>query len=89
MVYFTALGGFKYKKEGDKIHYDDQILLMHEETKMYLHVTEQLLKIEEKAPEYLASGQAHITPKNMDRREPPNMFVPHYEVNLSNVKTKF
>ena len=68
MVYFTALGGFKYKKEGDKIHYDDQILLMHEETKMFLHVTEQLLRIEEQNVEHLIAGQSHITPKVIDRR---------------------
>ena len=26
-VFFKALGGFKYKQEGDRIHYNDQIVL--------------------------------------------------------------
>lgn len=46
-VQFVAQGGFKYKQEGDKIHYNDQILLYHPKTKLYLHVTERLLKIED------------------------------------------
>jgi len=47
-VYFQALGGFKYKQEGDKIHYNDQIILKNvKQNNMYLHATERLLKIDD------------------------------------------
>ena len=45
-VFFQVLGGFKYKKEGDKIHYNDQIILKHTETNTFLHSSERFLKIE-------------------------------------------
>jgi hypothetical protein len=45
-VYFLALGGFKYKQEGDKIHYNDQIILQQVKSKIFLHCTERFLKIE-------------------------------------------
>lgn len=45
-VHFIALGGFKYKQEGEKIHYNDQIILKNVRTNMFLHVTERLLKLE-------------------------------------------
>lgn len=59
---------------------------------MHLHVTERLLKIEGldgPVPESLKEGVDRITPKSIDRREPPNHFVPQCEVNLSGIKTKF
>lgn len=101
-VQFVAQGGFKYKQEGDKIHYNDQILLYHPKTKLYLHVTERLLKIEEQSLSHsaldeqqrqrqakLELGIEEITPKKIDRRAPPSHYAPYYEVNVSNVKTKF
>jgi hypothetical protein len=45
-VFFKALGGFKYKQEGDRIHYNDQIVLQNLRTGLFLHVTEKLLKVE-------------------------------------------
>ena len=45
-VVFKAIGGFKYKKEGDRIHYNDQIVLYHMILKLYLHVSEKILKTE-------------------------------------------
>ena len=78
-VFFKALGGFKYKMEGDKIHYNDQIVLLNLETMLYLHVSEKLLKVEALegiVPENLKPGLDKITPKTVDRREPPNMYVP-------------
>ena len=59
---------------------------------MYLHVTERTLKIEGldgRVPENLREGISIITPKKIDRRDPPNIFVPQCEVNLSNNKSKF
>lgn len=44
--WFKALGGFKYKQEGDRIHYNDQIVLQNIKSGHYLHVTEKLLKME-------------------------------------------
>ena len=90
-VVFKALGGFKYKLEGDRIHYNDQIVLYHNETKLSLHVTEKLLKIEglEGLPESIKPGVDIITPKKADRRDPPNHYVPQCEVNLSGSKSKF
>ena len=44
-----------------------------------MHVTERILKIEGldgPVPENLKDGIEKITPKNIDRREPPNHFIP-------------
>jgi hypothetical protein len=86
------MGGYKYKKQGDLIHYNDQIIMKHEETSMFLHVSERSLGINNnqgETMEKLENGISVITPKKIDRREPPNMFVPHMEVNVSGNKTKF
>jgi len=90
--YFQVLGGFKYKKEGDIIHYNDQVLFKHLETAMFMHVTERLLKIENlegPVASNLIDGVNIITPKPIDRREPPNLYVPYLEINVSQMKTKF
>jgi len=90
--YFYALGGFKYKQKGDRIHYNDQIILKNTKLNLYLHVSERLLKIDcldGQVPDSLVEGVDLITPKKIDRREPPNQYSPHYEVNTSNIKSKF
>lgn len=59
---------------------------------LYLHVSERLLKIEcldSPVPESLIEGVELITPKKIDRREAPNQYSPHFEVNTSNNKCKF
>jgi hypothetical protein len=46
---------------------------------MYLHITERFLKIdglEGKVPDHLINGISKICPKDNDRRNPPNMYVP-------------
>ena len=91
-VWFKALGGFKYKQEGDRIHYNDQIVLQNIKTGLFLHVTEKLLKVEGlegSLPEALRLGQELITPKKIDRRDPPSAYVPQCELNVSTVKAKF
>ena len=91
-VHFKALGGFKYKQEGDRIHYNDQIVIQSVKTGLFLHVTEKLLKIEGMdghVPENLREGVNLITPKKIDRRDPPTYFVPLYELNVSTIRTKF
>ena len=91
-VWFKALGGFKYKQEGDRIHYNDQIVLQNIKTGLFLHVTEKLLKVEGlegSMPEALRLGQELITPKKIDRRDPPSAYVPQCELNVSTVKAKF
>ena len=90
-VYFKTLGGFKYKKEGDKIHYNDQIVLQNTKSGLYLHVTERLLKVtmDEDIPEGLKQGIQVITPKTPDRRLPPKAYLPQCEVNISNMRSKF
>lgn len=90
--YFQAMGGFKYKLDGDKIHYNDQIILKNQKLSLYMHVTERLLKIENldgPVPDILKEGLDLITPKVIDRREPHSHYSPYFEVNLSNNKTKF
>ena len=92
-VYFKALGGFKYKQEGDRIHYNDQIVLLNLEYNLFLNVTEKLLKVEGldggQIPESLRVGVDIITPKFIDRRVPPSLYSPYCEVNLSQGKSKF
>jgi hypothetical protein len=78
-IYFKTLGGFKYKQEGDRIHYNDQIVLQNVSYGMYLHVTERFLKIDGldgKVPDNLIQGLKKICPKENDRKAPPNMYVP-------------
>lgn len=40
-------------------------------------------------PETIRKGIDVITPKRTDRRDPPNLYVPQCEVNVSTIKTKF
>lgn len=40
-------------------------------------------------PEALRLGQELITPKKIDRRDPPSAYVPQCELNVSTVKAKF
>ena len=58
-----------------------------------MHVTDFItLKIEGldgSVPENLKDGIEKITPKNIDKREPPNHFTPQLEVNISDIRTKF
>ena len=60
---------------------------------MFLHVSDKLLKIEGldggQIPEDLRLGVDVITPKFIDRRTPPSLYVPYYEINCSNNKSKF
>ena len=59
---------------------------------MYLHVTEKFLRVEGLEGwinQDLHHGMNHITPNQMDRREPPMAFMPLCEVNASTMKTKF
>ena len=84
--HFKALGGFKYKQEGDRIHYNDQIVLFNLKLASFLHVTEKLLKIEGldgSLPEAIKPGIENITPKSIDRRDPPNFYITQCELNLS------
>lgn len=39
--------------------------------------------------EGLKDGIKRITPKSIDRREPPNAYLPYFELNISNSKSKF
>lgn len=73
--FFIAMGGYKYKKQGDLIHFNDQIILKHEETSQFMHVTERYLTVNNQkgeAQEDLQKGIQLITPNKIDRREPPN-----------------
>ena len=91
-VYFKVLGGFRYKQEGDKVHYNDQIVLQAIRISMYLHVTEKLLQVEGldgQVPKAIKEGIDEITPIKLDRRAPANQYTPICEVNASNLRTKF
>ena len=57
-----------------------------------MHVTEKLLKIEGldgSVPENIRPGLELITPKKIDRRDPPSQYVPQCELNVSTIKSKF
>ena len=61
-------------------------------TNAFLHVTEKCIKVEGlegQVPEDIKLGQSLVTPKKIDRREPPTSFAPLCEVNVSTVKSKF
>jgi len=45
-IYFKVLPRYKYRQEGEKILYGDQIVLYNHKLSLYLHVSEQVVHID-------------------------------------------
>ena len=75
-IYFKILPRYKYRQEGEKIKYGDQIIFLNVKMNLYLHVGETQIPIEHPIPLPLAQGTTknEITPIIIDRRCPRNCF---------------
>ena len=47
-VYFKILPRYKFRQEGEKILFRDQIVLLNMRTNLYMHITERWIEINEK-----------------------------------------
>ena len=71
-IYFKILPRYKYRQEGEKIKYGDQIIFLNVKINLYLHVAEAQIPIEVPLELPLIPGKTknEITPNKMDRRCP-------------------
>ena len=69
-IYFKILPRYKYRQEGEKIKYGDQIIFLNIKINLYLHVAEAQIPIEVPLELPLVHGKTRneITPNKMDRR---------------------
>jgi hypothetical protein len=68
---------YKYRQEGEKVLYKDQVVLFNIKLNLYLHITERVLPIEKPLPlPKLANNPSEeITSKEPDRRTPRKNFL--------------
>eukprot|EP00347_Sterkiella_histriomuscorum_P021853 403332539 len=90
-IYFKVMPRYKYRQEGEKILYNDQVVLQNQKLNLYLHITEQLLHPEKplELPKVGEEGQTQITPHDNDSRAPANQYCPTYELNISTQLSRF
>ncbi len=71
-IYFKILPRYKYRQEGEKIKYGDQIIFLNLKINLYLHVAEVQIPIEIPMELPLIPGKTknEITPTVIDRRVP-------------------
>jgi hypothetical protein len=71
-IYFKILPRYKYRQEGEKIKYGDQIIFLNIKINLYLHVAEAQIPIEVplELPLIPGKNKNEITPNKMDRRIP-------------------
>jgi len=68
---------YKYRQEGEKIKYGDQIVFLNTKINLYLHVCDIQIPIEKPIPLPLAPGTTknEITPIIIDRRCPRKFLL--------------
>lgn len=44
-IYFKVMPRYKYRQEGEKILYNDQVVMQNPKLGLYMHITEQVLHI--------------------------------------------
>jgi Inositol 1,4,5-trisphosphate/ryanodine receptor len=71
-IYFKIMPRYKYRTEGEKIKYGDQIIFLNLKVNLYLHVSETQIPIEVPLSLPLLPGTTknEITPIIIDRRGP-------------------
>jgi len=80
-IYFKILPRYKFRQEGDKIKYDDQVIFLNVKINLYMHVCEIQIPIEKPIELPLIPGTTknEITPVHIDRRCPrklsPNLML--------------
>jgi hypothetical protein len=79
-VCFKIASRFKFRQEGDKVMYGDNVLFLSmKEVGNYLHVTNKLIDID--------TGHSRIT--KLDLRPPASTFARRFEANSSSLKTSW
>lgn len=61
---------YKYRQEGEKVQYKDQVVLLNLKTNLNLHITESEIEKEQT----LVFEKEEWRPKSPDRRETRNYF---------------
>ena len=84
-AYFKVLPRYKFRQEGEKVLFKDQIVLLNVKTNLYLHITEKWLPMTEQIKPVLEDWR----PLDADRRDDPAEFVKRYEVNCSTSSSRF
>ena len=80
-IYFKILPRYKYRQEGEKIKYGDQIIFLNIKINLYLHICEIQIPIEKPLELPLIPGTTRneITPVIIDRRIPRKLISPKFE----------
>ena len=75
-IYFKIMPRYKYRQEGEKIKYGDQIIFYNTKVQLYLHVCDTQIPVEESQPLPLVPGTTknEITPIIIDRRCPRKFY---------------
>lgn len=82
---FKVLPRYKFRQEGEKVLFNDKVVLLNEKTNLYLHITEKWLeKVDPPKP-----LKEDWRPLDADRREDPAEYVQRYEVNCSTSSSVF
>jgi hypothetical protein len=68
---------YKFRSEGEKIKYGDQIIFLNTKIQLYLHVCDTQIPVEEPVPLPLVPGTTknEITPIIIDRRCPRKLLL--------------
>jgi hypothetical protein len=84
-IYFKILPRYKYRQEGEKIKYGDQIIFLNIKINLYLHICEIQIPIEKPLELPLIPGTTRneITPVIIDRRIPRKFLSPNYRFHPS------
>jgi hypothetical protein len=81
---------YKYRSFGQKVTYGDVLVLRNIKTDLYIHISDRTCIWDDKPkPEYAAIDFLNVVPSGIDKRYPPDQFIPCFEVNCSSSKSKF
>jgi len=83
--YFKVLPRYKFRQEGEKVLFRDQIVLLNVKTNLYLHITEKWLEMADKIKPKFEDWR----PLDADRRDDPSEYVKRFEVNCSTSSSRF
>jgi hypothetical protein len=85
-IYFKIQPRYKYRQEGEKVLFKDQIVLLNTKTNLHLHYSQDK-QIPFDEP-YKMNKEAW-RPSEPDRRQSPSSYAIRYEVNVSTNLERF
>jgi len=92
-VCFIIEPRYKYRNEGQKVTYGDVVTFRNIKNNMYMHISDREV-IGVSVPtldQILPPGCKflNIVSRKIDKRSPPHLFAPSYEINCSQTRSKF